>query len=207
MPRFYIYAFIFILTFIINTIGRVHAFKSAYKKIEMPSIIQRVGYNMMFIPTIVIILLTIFSLFSDDLEFLIVCSIMTVVFLIITYFTRRKFRRLYRETEEHFIMNGQYLAFQVEYDDIVDWIPLPKQIGVLDGTREDGPYLCLHYKFADLEILLRKLAEMTFAGKFPQTDENKMDDPYREQELIDHLQKHGYGHIIEEVKQDVSLSE
>lgn len=206
-PIFYIYGFIFMLLLIINVAARVYDFKSTHNTVESPHIVQRVGYNMMFIPTIVVGLMVLIGIIMKDTEMTIVSSVMTIIFLTLVYFTRRKFRRLYKETDEYFFLDGQYVAYQVDFEDIVDWVPFSKQIGVLDRTIENSPYICVNLKFANPEILLRKLAEMTFSGKFNQTVDSTPEDPNREQEFIDFLQKNGYEHIIEEIMQEYSLNE
>lgn len=91
---------------------------------------------------------------------------------------------------------------RVYYENITDWIPLKKQIAVVDPTQREDFYVVVNFVFHDPEILLRKLTEMTFAQKFKREEGNQSDDPYREQEFIDHLEKNGYGYIIEEFLQE-----
>ena len=205
-PLFYAYGFIFLLLLIINIAARSYDSKQTHKKVESPHIVQRIGYNMMFVPTVVVGLMVLIGMMLKDTEMTIVSAFFTLIFFTLLYFIRRKFRRLYREKDEYFFLDGQYIAFQVEYEDIIDWIPLSKQIGVRDGTTEDDLYICINLKFAEPEILFRKLLEMTFAGKFKNTDGSTSEDPTCEQESIDFLQKQGYGHIVEKVRQEYSVN-
>lgn len=206
IPIFYAYGFIFLLLLIINIAARIYDSKQKHKKVESPHIVQRIGYKMMFVPTVVVGLMVLVGMRVKDTQMTIVSSFFTLIFFTLLYFIRRKFRRLYREKDEYFFLDGQYIAFQMEYEDIIDWIPLSKQIGVRDGTTEDDLYICINLKFAEPEILFRKLLEMTFAGKFKNTDGSTSEDSTREQELIDFLQKQGYGHIVEKVRQEYSLN-
>lgn len=206
-PLVYFYGFIFMLLLIIYLAARLYDAKSTHRKVESPHIIQRIGYNMLFIPAGVVGLMVLIGALMRDTEMIIVSSVLTIVFLTLLYFTRRKFKRLYVERDKYFFLDGQYVAFQVEYEDIVDWIPLSKQVGVRDGTIEDNYYICINLKFAEPEILFRKLTEMTFAGKFKDTDGSTPDDPKREQELISFLEKNGYSHIVEEVSKEFTLTE
>lgn len=205
-PLFYAYGFIFLLLLIINIAARIYDSKQTHKKVESPHIVQHIGYNMMFVPTVVVGLMVLIGMMMKDTEMTIVSSFFTLIFFALLYFIRRKFRRLYREKDKYFFLDGQYISFQVEYEDIIDWIPLSKQIGVRDGTTDDDLYICINLKFAEPEILFRKLLEMTFAGKFKNTDGSTSEDPTREQELIDLLQKQGYGHIVEKVRQEYSIN-
>ena len=206
-PLVYFYGFIFMLLLIIYLAARLYDAKSTHRKVESPHIIQRIGYNMLFIPAGVIGLMVLIGALMRDTEMIIVSSVLTIVFLTLLYFTLRKFKRLYVERDEYFFLDGQYVAFQVDYEDIVDWIPLSKQVGVRDGTIEDNYYICINLKFAEPEILFRKLTEMTLAGKFKDTDGSTPDDPNREQELIQFLEKNGYSHIVEEVSKEFTLTE
>lgn len=184
-----------------------YASKSTHKKVESPDIIQRGGYYLAIIPAVLFGLMSLLGLLISNTHMFITCALMTLMFVGLAYFVRRKFKNLYTETEDYFFLNGQHLSFQVEYDDIIDWMPFSKQIGVRDGTIENSPYICVNLKFSEPEILLRKLAEMTFAGDFKDTVGSTAEDPNREQELTDFFHKNGYSHIVEEVMQEVSLNE
>lgn len=130
----------------------------------------------------------------------------------LVFFTRRKFKAYYEETADYFLLGGHlrrkhHLAYHVYYENITDWVPLPKKIGVLDKTRTDNKYIYINFAFAKPEILLRELKEMTFSGKFNQTDSSQSDDPNREQEFMDHLRKNRYGHLVEEFLKEQQSSE
>lgn len=133
----------------------------------------------------------------QDAEMAIVSSVMTIVFAAILFGTRRKFKKYYEEYEEHFWLKDQYVVDRFYYENITDWIPLKKQIGVLDKTQLEDRYVVVNLVFHDPEILLTKLIEMTFEGRFKHNDQNQTNDPNREQELVEHLKKNGYGHIVE----------
>lgn len=143
-----------------------------------------------------VLLLVITGYFSGDFEFLIVSIIMLIVFLLITYFTRRKFRRYYEETDTHFVLKGQHEYVTVEYENIIDWIPLKKKIGIKDKTQYSDRYITVQYKYSDPEILLKTLGEMVEAGQFQKTDSAEANDPNRKQEFIDHLEQNGYRDLV-----------
>lgn len=133
-----------------------------------------------------------------DTEMTIVSAIIGFgIFTPIVYFTRRKFKKYYEENEDYFYLHEQYLVNRVYYENITDWVPLKKQIGVLDSTQEHDVYVVVNFAFHDPEILLTKLAEMIFAGKLKKKNEK---------EFIDHLEKNGYGYIVEPYLKDFSPS-
>lgn len=108
----------------------------------------------------------------------------------------RKFRRYYEETDTHFTLKGQYEYVTVQFENIVDWIPLKNKIGIKDITQYSDRYITVQYKFSDPEILLKKLSEMIDAGEFRKADSDEMDDPNRNQEFIKHLEKNGFKYLI-----------
>lgn len=189
--------FIFILMFILTTIRFFFAGRAKNNKIEKPSSIQRIALGIQAALTILIALMILIGIMMKDSEMIIVSSVIFLIFAIILFGTRRKFKNFYEENEEYFFLDQQYVVDRIYYENITDWIPLRKRIGVLDPTQSEDVYVVVNFAFHKPEILLENLAEMTFSGKFKQTDDSQSDDPYREQEFIDHLQKNGYGYIVE----------
>lgn len=182
------------------------------KHIEMPDKIQRIGLGLMVFFTYLIGFMTILGLMIRDAEMAIVCFVITAIFARLVFFTRRKFKAYYEETADFFLLGGHlrkrhHLAYRVYYENIRDWVPLSKTIGVLDKTRTDNEYIYINFAFAKPEILLRELTEMTFSGRFNQADSSQSDDPNREQEFIDHLRKNRYGHLIEDFLKEEHSSE
>src|SRR5699024_10383420 len=180
--------------------------------IEMPNKIQRIGSGLLVFLTYLIGFMTILGLMVRDDEMAIVCFVITAIFAMLVFFTRRKFKAYYEETADYFLLEeqlrgNQHLAYRVYYKNITNWVPLSKKIGVLDKTRTDNKYIYINFAFAKPEILLRELTEMTFSGKFNQADSSQSDDPNREQEFMDHLQTNHYGHLIEEFLKEQHSSE
>lgn len=187
---------VFTITFILNILREVIIRRERIHYIEYPTKIQRGGYITFIFVNLLMVLLVITGYFSGDTEFLIVSTVLMVVFLVITYFTRRKFRRYYEETDTHFTLKGQYEYVTVQFENIVDWIPLKNKIGIKDITQYSDRYITVQYKFSDPEILLKKLSEMIDAGEFRKADSDEMDDPNRNQEFIKHLEKNGFKYLI-----------
>lgn len=189
--------FIFILMFILSTIRFLFAGRAKNNKIEKPSSIQRIALGIQAALAILIAFMVFIGIMMKDSEMIIVSSVIFLIFAIILFGTRRKFKKFYEENEEYFFLDQQYVVDRIYYENITDWMPLRKRIGILDPTQSKDIYIVVNFAFHDPEILLKHLAEMTFSGKFKQTDDSQSNDPYREQEFINHLQKNGYGHIVE----------
>lgn len=171
--------------------------------IGLPSIIQRAGLGVhVFITWFAGLASILGSIYYRDAEMATVFMVLMLICATLVFFTRRKFKKYYAESDDYFLVKTYPRATRVYYDDISDWEPLSKKIRVLDKTRKDNRYVCVFFKFSEPERLLRKLTEMTFAGKFNQSGSSHSEDPNREQELINHLRKNGYEYIIEEVLEE-----
>lgn len=189
---------IFGLIFILNTIRLTFSGRAVKNKVEKPSIIQRVALGIQVALTFLMVFMALLGVIMRDTEMTIVSAIIGFgIFTPIVYFTRRKFKKYYEENEDYFYLHEQYLVNRVYYENITDWVPLKKQIGVLDSTQEHDVYVVVNFAFHDPEILLTKLAEMIFAGKLKKKNEK---------EFIDHLEKNGYGYIVEPYLKDSSPS-
>lgn len=190
---------IFGLIFILNTIRLTFAGRAVKNKVEKPSIIQRVALGIQVALTFLMVFMALLGVIMRDTEMTIVSAIIDLgIFTPIVYFTRRKFKKYYEENEDYFYLHEQYLVNRVYYENITDWVPLKKQIGVLDSTQELDVYVVVNFAFHDPEILLTKLAEMIFSGELK---------PNKEKEFAAHLEKNGYGYIVEPYLKDFSPSE
>lgn len=158
---------IFVIIFILNIVRHVLVQKSLKNRIEMPNKIQRIGLSLLVAITALFTFMAVLGLLMRHAEMATVTSVLTVVMGLLTYFTCRKFKRFYSETDEYFEMKDEFQTYHVRYEEITDWKPLSKQIGILDPTELEDKYICVNRVFSDPEILLRKIAEMTFADKFP----------------------------------------
>lgn len=75
-----------------------------------------------------IIILTIFSgiiaalgTISGEIEMAAVFFVMFIIFLVLSYFMRRKFDMTYQETDEYFILTNRQDEYKISYDNIVYW--------------------------------------------------------------------------------------
>lgn len=169
------------------------------KQSGKPSIIQRVALGIQVALTFLMVLMALLGVIMRDTEMTIVSAIIGLgIFTPIVYFTRRKFKKYYEENEDYFYLHEQYLVNRVYYENITDWVPLKKQRGVLDSTQELDVYVVVNFAFHNPEILLTKLAEMIFSGELK---------PNKEKEFAAHLEKNGYGYIVEPYLKDFSPSE
>ncbi len=197
----------FVLILIINILRLISARIDFKSNVERPTAFQRFFLGVQAFLTVFTGLFSLLGFVMRDAEMAISFGVLTLIFSVILYFTRRKFKRYYVESEDFFWLKEQYAVNRIYYENITDWIPLRKQIGVLDETQLENRYVVVNLVFHDPEMLLKELAKMTFSGKFKPTDGSQPDDPNREQEFIDHLEKNGYGHIIEEFLEEKQYSD
>ena len=156
------------------------------------------------IQTITVIsgIFAVLGLIAGEMEMGIVFSVMTLIFLGIIFLLKREYNLTYEENEEYFVLNHKNKEHKVYYENIVDWLPSFNEISILDKTKEDQKYIKVNVAMIKPEILLRKIAEMTFDGKFPHR--NHLDpndpDPMREHEIINFLNGYDYGYLVEDLE-------
>lgn len=136
---------------------------------------------------------------GGEMEMGIVFSVMALIFGGIVLLLKREYNISYQENNEYFVLNHKNQEYKVFYENIVDWIPSYNEISILDKTKEDQKYIRVNVSMVRPEILLSKIADMTFDGQFTQVN-NPIDpnDPTREYELIHFLDRYNYGYLIEE---------
>lgn len=136
------------------------------------------------------------GLIAGEMEMGIVFSVLTLIFIGVILLLKREYNLSYQENEDYFILEHKGKTDKVYYKNIVDWLPSYNEIEIWDETQADRKYIKVNIAMIKPEILLRKIAEMTFAGRFAVlTDPN---DPKREQELINFYQNNNYAYLIED---------
>lgn len=145
---------------------------------------------------IVVIFGTLMGIGMDDTEMTIAFGVLLIIFLIMFYFIQRKYDIAYQEKEEYFLLRLWKREYKVYYDDIIDWQPSIYGITVLDGSQLEKGYIDVKMAVLKPEILLRKVAEMTFEGKFPRRENQKPEDPLKKTDMVNFLTIAGYDYLI-----------
>ncbi len=199
-----VFSFIILPLFLLTTYWLALKIREKLAKPKYEDKIQTPGGFDTFLLKI-LTFLTVFSGFFTllgiairETEMAIAFLILTVIFTGIVLLLRRQYDMSYQENNDYFILNAQKKEYQVYYDDIVDWQPHLNEIRVLDESRGDEEYIRVNISIFKPEILLRKIAEMTFEGKFHTLDDYYFDDPTREYEVTNYLIKNNYGYLIED---------
>jgi len=102
--------FIFILMFVLTTLRFLFAGRARNNKIEKPSFIQRFALGVQVAITGLMAFIVFMGLILKDSEMIIVGSVIVIIFGAILFGTRRKFKRFYRENEEYFYLDQQYVV-------------------------------------------------------------------------------------------------
>ncbi len=91
------------------------------------------------------------------------------------------------------------------YEDIVYWRWGINEISVLDGTRSDEKNVHIKLDYFHPEILLKTLAEKTFADKFPRKDDDVYtEDPMKKKEMIQFLHWTNHKYLIKDEYTEVT---
>lgn len=190
--------FIFIIYWLSSAVRNKLA-KPKYKEdVQTPGLFDNFLLKLLTVLTVFSALLTVFGFFIQETEMTIVFLVMTVIFTVIVLFLKRQYDISYQENSEYFILKAQQKEYKVFYENIVDWQPSFNEIRILDKTKADNKYIRVNIAMLKPEILLRKIAEMTFAGKFYRLDNEYFEDPTREYQITNFLIKNNYGYLIED---------
>lgn len=154
--------------------------------------------------TVFIGLITLVGAISGESEMTLVFAIMTVIFLAITLLLKREYNMTYEENEDYFIYNHKNKVYKVYYENIEDWEPGYNEIKIADKTKPEESFVKVNIAVIKPTILLRKIADMTFAGKFEAIGDMNHPDPKREYEIVDFLIQNNYGHLIEDYAEQLN---
>ena len=124
----------------------------------------------------------------------------------IIFFLKRAYDITYQETNEYFIVTSGKRKYQVRYDDIVNWKATYNEISVLDKNQADEKFVRVNMVLFKPEILLRKIADMTFHGKFKRQKDTFFKDPNRELEIVNYMVNMKYAYLIEDYVEKVETN-
>lgn len=169
-------------------------YKPKYEnKVQRPGKFQKfIMYLLMFVG--------VFSLFVSVAGFLakvtemaLAFGVIAVVILASVILLKRAYNTSYEENFEYFILISGNKENQVFYENIIDWQPSFNEIKILDKTKSDKKYIRVNIKFFKPEILLRKMADMAFDGKFNTINPK---DPNRKIDTVYYLVDNRYGYLV-----------
>lgn len=140
----------------------------------------------------------------NDLEVAIVFAVVMFICSLLTTSIQRKYDMTYQETDEYLIMTIKGDKYKVYYDNISDWQWNLSVIFIQDESWSENDFLNIHCRLLRPEILITKLIEMAFSGKFPRRDgiypDHSVDsnDPTRGKELVRMIKYDAYYYLLDE---------
>lgn len=174
-------------------------FKFNYEnKIQKPRGLKKFIYYLFILIDIFLILFSVLGFSMKETEMGLVFGGLALFLLAIIIFLRHAYNTSYQETDEDFILKVQNKQYHVQYKDIVDWKPAFNEITILDQTTSDKTYIKVNIKFFKPEILLRRIVEMAFAGKFMTSNPVYLGDINRKMESVNYLVLNRYGYLVED---------
>ena len=195
MPTYIISAIIiFILTFVVRWFRGRHVKPTVTDGIQKPGGFDRLIIYIITGITILIGLLAILGVATQNTEMAVVCSDITLIFVGVNFWIRHEYNLTYEENDEYFIATIKGKKYKVYYHHIVDWQPGYNEILIFDQTKEEE-YIKVNISIFKPIILLKKIADMTFEGKFIEDDTK---DATREYELVQFYKSYNYSFLIED---------
>jgi hypothetical protein len=189
---------IFALMFFARLARKYFSKPSKTDGVQKPGLFMRFWVAVIKIITFLAAAFAILGAVMREAEMSIVFFVLTLISAVILYFVNRKFDISYQETKEYFILRVRKKEHKVFYEQIKDWQPNVYELKILDGEKAEEDYLTIDLQVFAPEILLQKLVEMTFSGKFALTDATNYNDPKREHEIVSFLVQNNYEHLVKD---------
>lgn len=196
---FLVIPLIVIITSLIARYIRKRNYRPKYEDgVQKPGKLEGFILNILISIDALLAVMLILGIIMKESEMAIVSGGLAFFILAIIMFLKQAYRASYQENTECFILKSRNKEYQVYYENIIDWQPAFNEIAILDKTRSDEKYIKINIKIFKPEIMLRKIADMTFAGKLYSLDHNYFEDPSRKTEIVSYLVKNDYGYLIKD---------
>lgn len=170
--------------------------KVASDGVQTPGGFDRLLLNLITGLTVFAGLMALLGAFMRETEMSIVFAVLTVIFLAILMWLRYEYKMTYQENDEFFIYTHKKKEYKVYYDNIDNWAQGHNEIKISDETQPDKKFIRVNITIIKPNILLHKIADMTFAGKFEAIGDIDHPDPKRQHEIVNFLIQNGYGHLV-----------
>lgn len=207
MPTYiYIPIIIFVLSLLVRIVrNRLVKPTVSTDGVQTPGGFDHFLLNLITGLTIFMGLMAIIGLLIREIEMAIVFGVMTAIFLAIMLWLRYEYKMTYQENDEFFIYNHKKKEYKVYYDDIEDWAQGHNEIKILDKTKPDENFIRVNIAMIKPNILLRKIADMTFEGRFEYPGPIDSPDPKRQYEIVNYLAHNNYGHLVEDYAEQLNI--
>lgn len=172
-------------------------------KVQRPGKLERYIANFLVFLIVFLLFFTVLGIFMKETEMALVFGGLALFLLAVVIILKRAHNTSYQENDEFFIIKIRNKEYKVFYENIVDWQPSFNEISILDKTKSDKKYIRVNIKLFKPEILLRKIADMAFEGKFNNLNETYTEDPNREVETVNYLVNHQYGYLVEDYVKEI----
>lgn len=201
------YLFIALTVLVVQAIVRWVRNKIYKPKVEdgvqKPGKLERFIANLFIVLGSFLLLIAIMGFIAQEMEMALVMGGMSFLFFGITFILKRAHNTSYQENEEYFILRVRDKEHQVYYENIVDWKPSYNEISILDKMNPDSEFLRVNIKIFKPEILLRKIADMAYEGRFKHSEHAHPLDPDRKVETVYYLADNDYGYLVEDYLEEI----
>ena len=204
------YILILIIIFVLSFLARAarnHFVKPkvASDGVQTPGGFDRLLLNLIIGLTVFAGLMAILGAIMRETEMLIVFAVLTVIFLAILIWLRYEYKMTYQENDDFFIYTHKKKEYKVYYDNIDNWAQGHNEIKISDETQPDKKFIRVNIAMIKPNILMRKIADMTFAGKFEASGGIDHSDPKRQHEILNFLVQNGYGHLLKDYVKQLNI--
>lgn len=179
--------------------------KVASDGVQTPGGFDRFLLNLITGLTVFAGLMAILGAIMRETEMSIVFAVLTVIFLAILMWLRYEYNMTYQEHDDFFIYTHKNKEYKVYYDNIDNWAQGHNEIKISDETQSDEELIRVNIAMIKPNILLRKIADMTFEGKYEYPGPIDSPDPKRQYEIVNFLIHNNYGHLVEDYAEQLNI--
>lgn len=172
-------------------------YKPRYENgVRSPGKLEKFVLNLFIFIDGLLVSMLLLNIFMKDIEMVLVSGGLAVFIFAIILILKHAYRTSYQENAEYFILKSKKKEYHVFYENIIEWDSSFNEIGVLDKSKIDEDFIKVNIVIFKPEILLRKIADMTFADTFHSLDGTHLEDPHRKTELVNYLIYYNYGYLV-----------
>lgn len=201
---FLIIPIIVIITIIGVRYVRNKIYRPTYENgVQKPGKLEGCILKLLIFMDAILVMMFVLGILVKEPDMTIVSGGLALFILIIIIVLKYANNTSYQENNEYLILKSKNKEYKIFYENIIDWRPSFNEIALLDKSRPNEKYVNINIKIYKPEILLRKISDMAFDGKFYSLDENYLEDPNREAEIVYYLVNNHYGYLIKDYVEKV----
>ena len=170
---------------------------------QKPGKLQRLALIILISVTIIFALMAILGIVMNEIQMGFISGVLALVMSATSMYINSSLKTSYEENEEFFGIKVKNKENKLFYKDISNWDTSLNEMIVYGPPEQNTQPLKINVVFFKPELLLRKIADMTFEGKFLHAHNKVSNDLNREKEIVNFLVSNQYGYLVEDYSEKI----